>query len=273
VTRLLSAGRALTKTNGRRAVALALVSTMFLGGLAAMAQATSSVDAAMSLRKDLRVRIDTIHATRQLHRVAIHQKIRLEKARLASIQRVARVGQSPKLKKVRARQHRKIVLLLKREHALLHKMRAHVKALKAQRAQLATWLDTYAVLRFCPVQSPTSMSNDFGAMVRIPGVPVHVHQGNDIAAAYGSPIVAPFDGTAVAVSSDLGGQGVEVYGAAGHVYNAHLSAYGQLGPVTAGTIIGYIGTTGDATSPHDHFEWHPGDGPAVDPHDLLLSVC
>ena len=64
-----------------------------------------------------------------------------------------------------------------------------------------------------------------------------------------------------------------MYGVAGHVYNAHLSAYGKLGPVQAGDIIGYVGSTGNATAPHDHFEWHPNDGAAVDPYDLLMTVC
>ena len=119
------------------------------------------------------------------------------------------------------------------------------------------------------------MANNFGVMVNIPGVPPHIHQGNDISAPAGTPIVAPFDGTAVATNNDLGGLAVDVYGALGHVYNAHLSSYGKLGAVKAGDVIGYVGTTGDATSPHDHFEWHPNDGPAVDPQpvpdDRLLT--
>ena len=65
----------------------------------------------------------------------------------------------------------------------------------------------------------------------MPGTPRHIHQGNDIMAPTGAPIVAPFDGEAVAASSELGGIAVKVYGAGGYVYNAHLSAYGKLGAV------------------------------------------
>ena len=49
------------------------------------------------------------------------------------------------------------------------------------------------------------------------------------------------------------------------MYNAHLSAYGQLGPVEAGDVIGYVGATGDAGANHDHFEWHPSNGPRGGP--------
>lgn len=101
----------------------------------------------------------------------------------------------------------------------------------------------------------------------------HAHQGNDIAAAFGAPILAPFDGFAAASSSDLGGLTVQISGPLGYAVNVHLSRLGRLGRVRVGTIVGYVGTSGNATGPHDHFEWHPVGGPAADPHDLLMQVC
>ena len=32
---------------------------------------------------------------------------------------------------------------------------------------------------------------------------------------------------------------------------------GFTGNVSAGDVIGYVGATGDTSTPHDHFEWHP----------------
>ena len=129
------------------------------------------------------------------------------------------------------------------------------------------------ILQVCPVDLPHAYSDDWGAPRWAGGF--HLHQGNDIFALPDTPIRAPFDGTAVITENALGGNAVTVYGRDGYVYNAHLSGYGTLGPVTAGTIIGYVGNTGDAVNspPHDHFEWHPGNGPAVDPFPYLNAVC
>ncbi len=140
----------------------------------------------------------------------------------------------------------------------------------------------------CPVRGFVGYSDDFGAPRY--GGGYHLHAGNDMFAGLGTPIVAPFSGTAADASNGLGGLSVKVYGPAGWVYNAHLSSMGKLGPVSAGDVIGYVGNTGDAagTPPHDHFEWHPYSPPAdpwtspygvssvgdaVDPYPYLNQVC
>jgi murein DD-endopeptidase MepM/ murein hydrolase activator NlpD len=105
----------------------------------------------------------------------------------------------------------------------------------------------------------------------------NAHQGNDIFAAYGSPIVAVQDGTMTSVSTyGIGGNNLHLTNDRGdYFYYAHLSRFadglheGQR--VKAGQTIGYVGTTGDAqgTSPHLHFEIHPGGGDAIDPYPYL----
>lgn len=130
----------------------------------------------------------------------------------------------------------------------------------------------------CPVDGAHAVADNFGIWVHHPKKEGgdHIHQGDDIAAAIGTPIVAPFDGNAVQISGQanpVGGLSVSVYGQFGYVYNAHLSRLGQLGAVRTGDVIGYVGQTGNASGPHDHFEWHPGNGPAVDPNPFLSLVC
>jgi len=127
------------------------------------------------------------------------------------------------------------------------------------------------VLRVCPVDEPRAYSDNWHAPRW--GGGFHLHQGIDIFAPPGTPIRAPFDGTAVSADNWLGGIAVKVYGEAGYVYNAHLSERGQLGRVKAGDIIGYVGSTGNASGPHDHFEYHPGNGDAVNPYLFLNAVC
>ena len=127
------------------------------------------------------------------------------------------------------------------------------------------------VLRVCPVDEPRAYSDNWHAPRW--GGGFHLHQGIDIFAPEGTAIRAPFDGTAVTADNWLGGLAVKVYGESGYVYNAHLSAHGLLGPVQAGDIIGYVGSTGNASGPHDHFEYHPGNGDAVNPYLFLNAVC
>jgi murein DD-endopeptidase MepM/ murein hydrolase activator NlpD len=125
----------------------------------------------------------------------------------------------------------------------------------------------------CPVDPPRRFRDDFGDARYFGGF--HRHEGIDIFAPGGTPVRAPFDGLAETSTNSAGGLSVTLTGRRGFVYNAHLSALGKAGKVEAGTVIGRVGNSGDASggSTHDHFEWHPGGGPAVDPHRLLRAVC
>jgi hypothetical protein len=124
-----------------------------------------------------------------------------------------------------------------------------------------------------PAGSP-SFVDDFG-YVR-PGS-THAHQGIDIHADAGSKILAVDDGQIRFATDPLGGNVFYLTGSDGIVYyGAHLSGYEGAAPrsVSAGETVGYVGMTGNAkgTSPHLHFEMHPGGGPAVDPFGDLQQL-
>lgn len=260
------------KRNARRTAALVVIGSLALSGTMAAASAESSVQGAIELRRDMRTQIQQLHEHRHDRRMSIHRKIRHALVRIQKFRNVSRVG-IEWIDRFRAHQHRLARSLSKEERSLVKGLRTRVAALRERRSQLLDWIDVYGVFRRCPVDGTNTVADNFGVTVRLPKVPVHTHMGNDITAASGTPIVAPFDGTAIASSNELGGLAVKVYGEAGYVYNAHLSSYGTLGAVSTGTVIGYVGTTGDATGPHDHFEWHPDSGLAVDPNPYLSLVC
>ena len=115
----------------------------------------------------------------------------------------------------------------------------------------------------------------FGPGFIVPGTPGKQHNGIDIFGKAGTPLVATVDGVAHAVVQELGGMDVFLYGNNGDFYfYAHLEAWGKLGPVKRGTIIGYLGRTGNAGGNHVHFEWHPGGvGNPRDPYPKLSTYC
>jgi murein DD-endopeptidase MepM/ murein hydrolase activator NlpD len=161
----------------------------------------------------------------------------------------------------------------RRLQELRHWLATRVKALHQRYGSIQRWLDTAGIFRVCPVPAFTTINDNFGQIVRLPHVPIHVHHGSDVGAPAGTQILAPFDGYVSSSSSKLGGLEIRVFGDAGYVYNAHAASVARYGWVHAGAVVGYIGATGDATGPHDHLEWHPHDGPAVDPYPLLAAAC
>jgi murein DD-endopeptidase MepM/ murein hydrolase activator NlpD len=95
-----------------------------------------------------------------------------------------------------------------------------------------------------------------------------MHQGVDLRASYGTPIVAVSDGR-VELAGWHGGHGNTVelnHGGGLETLYGHMSRIavraGQ--SVHRGAVIGYVGSTGLSTGPHLHFEVHR-NGVAVNP--------
>ncbi|NJL42709.1 MAG: M23 family metallopeptidase [Pseudanabaena sp. SU_2_4] len=104
-----------------------------------------------------------------------------------------------------------------------------------------------------------------------------VHQGIDIAASTGTPILAAASGTVAYAGWNDGGYGnmVDIRHDDGTITRyAHLSAiYVKSGqPVNQAQVIAAMGSTGFSTGPHLHFEIRPLGGRAVDPMSFLASV-
>jgi murein DD-endopeptidase MepM/ murein hydrolase activator NlpD len=130
-----------------------------------------------------------------------------------------------------------------------------------------------------PVAGPTRFVDSFGD-ARLSGTSEqHWHEGCDVMAATGSPLVAVEDGvlSVYGGSDPLGGLSLFLKGTSGYsYYYAHLSAFApglaQGDHVTAGQLIGFVGQTGDALAPHVHFEIHDPDGQVLDAYGLLKTA-
>lgn len=126
-----------------------------------------------------------------------------------------------------------------------------------------------------PVAGATTFTNDW--MFGRPGG--RLHQGIDLFAARGTPVVAVADGSVFRVGyNGLGGWRLWVSDTGGNTfYYAHLDAYSPAAvegaSVSRGTVLGYVGDSGDArgTSPHLHFEIHPGGGGPVPPYPIVTG--
>lgn len=108
------------------------------------------------------------------------------------------------------------------------------------------------------------------------------HQGVDILASSGTPLYAVQTGTITKRQSDYRGSlaGNALWLTVGdgtYYFYAHLSGFangiGVGSKVTAGTIIGYVGKTGNASIPHLHFEVHPKGGSPVNPYPIVKAAA
>ena len=133
------------------------------------------------------------------------------------------------------------------------------------------------VLAAFPVTATCSFTDTYGA----PRSGGRKHQGVDILMASGSPIFAVLDGRIskkqIAYAGSLGGNSLWLSATDGtYFFYAHLSAFAdgiEVGSVvTAGTLIGYVGATGNASVSHLHFEIHLSGGAAVNPYPIVRAA-
>jgi Peptidase family M23 len=130
---------------------------------------------------------------------------------------------------------------------------------------------------FFPVAGPHSYGDGFGV-----DRGDHRHNGVDLAAAAGTPLVSPRRGSVFATGYNRGaGEYVVIYDSSAnrsYVFY-HLirgsTAVSEGQSVAAGQRIGLVGSTGNSTGPHLHFElwvgrWFDG-GHAIDPLPSLRS--
>lgn len=126
----------------------------------------------------------------------------------------------------------------------------------------------------CPVKGSVSFINDWG----FPRSGGRTHKGTDMFAPRGTPLVAVLDGTVTFGTGSLGGKTVHLRAASGlRFYYAHLDAWasgissGQW--VSKGTVVGYVGDTGNARggSPHLHFGITTSQ--SVNPYPTVRAAC
>jgi murein DD-endopeptidase MepM/ murein hydrolase activator NlpD len=112
----------------------------------------------------------------------------------------------------------------------------------------------------------------------------HIHEGQDIPAAEGTPVLAPVAGTirSTDVQSEGAGWYVVLDGDDGRSFffahcQAHTFAVVELQRISPGQQLCRVGTTGTSSGPHLHFEIWPGgwriskDSKPVDPLPQLLA--
>jgi len=121
-----------------------------------------------------------------------------------------------------------------------------------------------------------SISSGFGARsAPLPGASTF-HEGLDIAAPFGTPVVAPTDLQVTYAGQSRGfGNLVQAQDSAGNTYQfGHLSTMavtaGQ--SLTPGSVLGAVGSTGNSTGNHLHFGIKDANGNYINPANVLSGA-
>jgi peptidoglycan hydrolase-like protein with peptidoglycan-binding domain len=121
----------------------------------------------------------------------------------------------------------------------------------------------------------------FGDTWKAPRGGGRLHEGVDVIAARGKLLYAVVTGTVSKIYIDrpgaLAGNGLRIAQDNGTYFTyLHLDTFAEgiaVGTkVTAGQVIGTVGSTGNSATPHLHFEVHPGGGAAVNPYPLIKRI-
>lgn len=118
------------------------------------------------------------------------------------------------------------------------------------------------------------VTSDFGSRISPFSLVRDFHQGLDIAAQWGTPIVAPADGV-VTFAGYRGGYGKMViidhgFGVVTKFGHTSEILVKEGDKVAKGSKLAKVGSTGHSTGPHLHYEVHV-DGVAVDPMKYILQ--
>lgn len=130
--------------------------------------------------------------------------------------------------------------------------------------------DREFLLDACPVDGASTFEDSWGW----PRSGGRSHEGVDLVAARGTPVVAVRNGDARFKTNGLGGNAVWLTADNGdRFYYAHLDGWsGESRYVDAGELIGWVGSTGNARGSHLHFETLPG-GVTENPFPHTHLVC
>ena len=121
----------------------------------------------------------------------------------------------------------------------------------------------------------------FGDTWQAPRGAGRLHEGVDIIAAKGNLLYAAVTGTISKMYYDApglrSGNGLRVQADNGTYFTyLHMDTFAPgiaVGTaVTAGQVIGTVGTTGNSATPHLHFEVHPGGGAPINPYPLVKPI-
>ncbi len=137
-------------------------------------------------------------------------------------------------------------------------------------ATTADWARLNAAPNLWPVEG--HVSGSFGERIDPFNGEGAFHSGVDISTGFGTPVIAPADGT-VTFADFLGGYGRAVVIDHGHGITTrfgHLANFAVIAgqKIQRGDTIGYVGLSGRSTGPHLHYEVRINDTP-VNPYKYL----